>query len=386
MRSSYLFLIFSTVAVVTFLIMGCVFFIRWVEEPQIASYRATQALFVDDFLKDRNALDAESWLHQNSNTTQKDLDAGEQLNPRLIWYPFLKNEEPVSSEKILSLPKNGRTDITNRGSEWMKLFYKYNKLPIDFSIFEALKNKTYWDLEENSPLAELIKKQHFVNSFERPLPELSDLALLTKLYAMRCVEKCEPIQALQAIRHLSDLLLTTEYLDTELAAFTFLKIEKQAYDYYLKKGRIKDSQWQPRDLSILPQVQRVYLASRGYLHLWSSPLIIQKVFTPAAHIALCSSINEDLPNDWLLRPLLEPTLWPEPSFAAGYIQLQTVVAQAEPFCRLKYVRATMKSNQLGHVPLPGWIVRWPYIRKLFGLQFSELDFSGFENYAAIKDL
>lgn len=349
--------------------------------PALVKNRTTAATFLDPYLGDvqflaRSPLFAPSRIGKN--------DAGTFLNPKVYWLPQPKTKPRGAAAPLV--PLTIRETILRMRFEWMRKSARAANMKVDLSIFTGLGRFDYWDIEGDSPISDLAEQRVFAPPDQLPVPDVADLLAASKLRLMMGAVNGEQdyISALSDVRQLAQLLLTTENQQLMIAGLAALDVERAAYRYFVDEKNLVPSAWLPIDRNLLRRAHRAILATRGFLHLWTDPEILEKVYLKdQAPIGFCSAINEAMPIEFALRRRLEPQ-WPlEISLRREYAKLDAIYRKARAQCRLRYLGELVATNAL-RPPTPGPLVlkALPYSRKVFALRTSVLNFRGFNEYAS----
>lgn len=350
--------------------------------PSVRQLQATQRAYLEDFLKDQSDLATVPLFTQQSPRAK---DAGTVLNQVFTWIPGFNGEDYVAaSGQPLEIKHRFKEAVIRYGRDWMNHNSWFNLEPFDMSLFAQLREFDHWDIEVNSPIEKVGVTQPFLNGIELPTPDVTNLMVLSQFYLMKAVDTHETLQTLKDIRHLAQLMLSTENLTLEMSGLRLLDYERTAYSYYVQHKLLKDKDWTPISSSILSQATRAWPATAGYLRILTQDSTFKKVFIDQKPVGLCAALNSSVPHDWLLQPMLRPYIWPEPNFANEYKRHEELIASAKSQCRLKYVSRLMKADgayNLMKLPVPAVFAMLPYSRKTYGLKLATIGFSGFETYA-----
>ncbi len=345
-------------------------------DPVVNAYRGVQSRHLALFAEDQAFLRKFEIFRP---VREGRADAGPALNPRLPWSPPSGAPRPPT----ISVPRALTEQVLRFRSEWMRhhaRIFKENK--IDFSFFLGLNAFDHWDIERGSPIADLIEQGRFKPPEDLPTPGTIDLLTLTKLRLAWGAETRAPLPALEQVRALARLLLTAENIQLFASGLAALDTERLAYRYYVERGLIAESEWQPVPRNVTRRAARAAWATRGYFHVWTSAETLASVFlAEEPPIGLCEAVNEAAPKELSLRRVLGPT-WPlERDFRGAYAELDRVIARAIDRCRLRYLSRMIELNKFEtDFPLPGFFASLPYSRKVFGLRIATLPFIGFEAY------
>jgi hypothetical protein len=310
-------------------------------------------------------------------------DAGPSLNHRLHWTPAIAGLESGGAPVVTATL---RERLLRYRNDWIRQHSKIGKARPDLSLFDDLASFDHWDLEEASPIAQLIAAKRFIPPDSLPQPDTADLIALAKLRLMKGAEERAPLPALRDVRALARLLFTTESMQQALAGIAVLDIERRAYRYYVDEQGLDPQAWEPLDRNFTRRAHRAIQATRGYLYLWTPKDIYTKAFLGAdTPPGFCAAVNEAFPAELALRPLLEPH-WPiERDYTEAYARLDETFALAERHCRLRYLRSLVQErNFAADLPGPELFFALPYARHLFGMRLSTVGFTGFDAYNALQ--
>lgn len=303
-------------------------------------------------------------------------DAGPFLNPLVLWTPGTAGGKAVVDQAT-------RVALLRTGGDWILQIAKGHHPRVDLSFFKQLPRYDYWDIEQGSPIADLIAKEKFVPPTHLPLPDTSDLIAATKFRLIAGGLDGDFVPALRDARTFGRLMLTTENIQLVLTGLLILDFERRAYRYYVDNLHMEASTWTPIDQNVTRRARRAVLATRAYLRLWTPVKTMDEVFLGASiPPGFCAAVNEAMPFDYSLRPILEPH-WPfEMDTRSEYSRLDQIFAKSQKVCRVRYLSALTKDGRL-HIRVPGPLLfnDLPYSRKIFGLRLSAADLGGFEAYA-----
>jgi hypothetical protein len=372
-----LFLAAGAITLFTVAIGGLNALYRWQVKPLLIANTSTQDRHHALYLEDADFLAKTGLL--NSVAVEGHADAGLTLNDHLHWDPPGPVARGLSSPVISPAIREA---LLRLGPDWMIHHARAKNMKADLSFFADLGKFDYWDIENHSPIADLIEKKEFVPPPSLPIPEVWDLLDATRLRLMMGAVNRDLLPALKDARFLSKLLLTTENLQLTLAGLTVLDEERKAYRYYVDNLGLPAGAWTPVDRNTTRRANRAILATRGYLRLWTRPQFLQEMFNDDFRApGLCSAANEAYPLEFSLRPVLEPHVPLELDLRPQYKVLDTIFAHIENECRMKYLKALVHGGSF-NTSMPGPLVinRVPYSRKIFGLRLSAANFDGFDAY------
>lgn len=352
--------------------------------PSLEQNRMIQAENLEPFMADVEYLSHEPLLASLlANSHDQLRDAGTVLNEKMHWIP-----QPLSRPRGLStplIPITVRESIQRLREDWMKKHMRTKTIKVDLSLFSDLARFDHWDLEADSPITDLINERIFILPSHLPTPDVSDLLTAVKLRLMFGALRGDAdfLPALNDVRRLAQLLLTTENQQLIITGLAALDDERTAYQYFVDERDMEPATWTPVDRMLLRRATRALLGTRGFLHLWTSPSILEKVFIKGpTPMGFCAAVNEAMPLEYGLRHRLEPHLPLEINLKSEYRQLDQIYRRARTECRLRYL-GEMTSHDAIHFPEPGpFVLNFiPYSRKVFALRTSVINFHGFPEYA-----
>lgn len=377
MQRWYIYLILAIVVFFGILIGGLEYLARTNVDPVIAENVEIQKRHLEAFVDDQEFLTVQGFFAFKKTGVA---DASAFLNSKLAWVP-MPNGQTAGREMI---SPDLRERILRYKNDWIRHYPRTSFKGVDLSFFSGLEAFDHWDLEANSPIADLIKSNEFVHPGRLPNPDTLDMITLTKLRLMKGALEKEPLVALREVRKFAQLLMTTESIHQQLNAIAVLNIERRAYRFYVEREMMGTEAWQPIEQNITRRANRALWATRGYLHLWTPKNVLHAVFLSERFvpIGLCSAVNEALPAEYSLKSLLASKLPLERDYRDRYRDLQKIYERALESCRLKYVTRLMETeNFSAKLPLPTLLTTLPYSRKLYGWKLSSISFTGFDGYS-----
>lgn len=367
----------ATISLLTIAIVMVQLLFRWNVRPQLESVRIAQDRHYQAYLGDLQFL---SRGEISFGRKQGAADAGQVLNHLVYWSP-----DPGEGFRATPLVSNEvRETLMRFKSEWMKKYERVRFIKADLSLFKNLFRFDHWDLEVDSPIANLAKAGKFIPPAHLPSPETSDLLSLVKLRLMNGALNGDFTTALGDVRSFARLLLTTENTQLVLTGLAALDYERFAYRFYVDERGMEEGLWQPIDRNLTRRAHRAILATRAFLHLWTEPEHLEKVYLgPESPVGFCASVNDTLPAEFALRSRLEPH-WPlEVSLKSEYKMIDRVFQRAKNECRLRYLTELINKHAIrARIPGPLVLTDLPYSRKIFGLRSSVLSFEGLDAYEA----
>lgn len=380
MRNLWLYFLSGFLSLALLALVGVQILFNWKVDPLIEKSQSIQRQHLNLYLGDLAFL-AQDGL-PSLTRSEAHSDAGATLNQRLYWTPphhplaaGIGREHPI-------VPVSVRENLLRLGSDWIRRHKKLAKTQVDFSLFDDLSSFDHWNIENQSPIAKIKEHDVFVPPNLLPTPETSDLTALAQLRLMRGAADNDALRALKDVRRLAELMLTTENLELTLAGVSILDDERKAYRYFVDTKGLPASAWTPIDPSTTRRANRAIRATRGYLRLWTPTDLSTRIFLgDFAPVGLCAAANEALPQEFTLRPLLEPK-WPfERDYRDDYKHLDQIWARIQSHCRVQYLRHLVEIGNF-KAPLPGPFLfnRLPYSRKVFGMRFDVANFTGFDAY------
>ncbi len=281
--------------------------------PQLEANIVVQKKFLDSYLSDLKRLDEVPFFRSLQTMRAGQADAGVFLNGKVHWPP-----QPAASLNLRArgaprqlVGPNTREILLRMNDEWMKKHPRAKTMKADLTVFTGLDRFDYWDIESESPISDLADKRIFVPPAHLPVPDVQDLLALAKVRLMMAAVKGESdfLLALNDVRSLAKLLLTTENQQLILTALAIFDIERFAYNYFVADRKLPATAWTPIERELNKTAQKAIHATRGYLRLWTPAVILEQIFhREPAPLAFCASVNEALPQELALRHLLEPQM------------------------------------------------------------------------------
>lgn len=312
---------------------------------------------------------AERGAASSPATPRPMIDAGPVLNSRLHW----KNAvDGGGRAEPLVLPAS-REFIMRYEDSWMKgrNFLERGRIKADVSIFDKLESFNTWDLEADSPLAELVRDGKFVNPSDLPVPDSLDLLTAIKVRLIQGSIDGEPLVALKVVRKFAMLLLTTENYQMVMTGLVALDLERRAYREYVERELLDRALWSPIDTNTSARASRAFNATAGYLRASTRDATFNQVFLGEIRApGLCAAANLQIPPEMAYRGRLTGW-WPlEKTFRSGFNNLERVLEAGKANCRWKLLRAQTEKNSFrGPSPDAPFILKdLPYFRTLFALR------------------
>lgn len=346
--------------------------------PSLEAAQGLQSEFFQSYVEDINFLARFDLLLSRSSHVR---DAGHFLNSRLYWSP-LPDGVRTSVQGSL-VPVLVREELLRLRGDWLEKAFKAKRWKFDLRFFENLRDFDFWDLEDASPIADLIAAHRYIPPSRLPIPEVADLIAAAKLRLMVGSLNGDSTRALSDVRELARLMLTTENMQMVLAALAILDEERSAYRFYVDNNQIPASGWAPVDRNLTRRARRAVKTTRAYLHLWTQEDFVNKLYlngsTPPP--GFCAAGNEAFPIDQSLSSMLRSHLPFEMDLRKSYRRLDAVYAQGRRVCRWRYLGDLMAQDAFT-IDIPAALImsRLPYSRKIFGMQLSVQSFEGLEGY------
>ena len=349
--------------------------------PAVAQLRSVQIEFLDDYLKDQSDLASVPLLNQTFSRTN---DAGTLLNPVFAWHPGFEGEDSVPAKGTpLAIKERYKEALLRYGKDWIAHNSWFNQEAFDYKIFEQIRPFDHWDLEINSPIEKVgSATSPYLNSIELPIPDVTDIVVLSQLYMMKAIDTKQTMQTLKDVRHLAELMLSSENMSLEMTALRLLDYERVAYNHYIKNKLLNESDWEPLSATVISQATRAWPATAGYLRVITHEKTFTKVFGNQMPVGLCAAVNTSAPHDILLKPMLLPRFFLEVDFRDHFARHEQLLNFAKGRCRLKYVTRLMSAGQsYDRLPMPSLFAYLPYSRRTYGMKLATVGFTGFETYA-----
>jgi len=346
-------------------------------DPLVEDYRGIQEKHLQAFLEDQDFLSGLEWLKRPSETAA---DAGSQLNRRLRWTP---DEGREKSQAQAGVPAKVAEQILRMKGDWLRQHERiFKNFTPDLSALSGLEKFDRWDIESSEQIQNLMTTKDFILPEKMPVPETLDLMTLAKLRLAVGARDQQPVLALQDVRHLARLLLTTENIHLITSGLSILDTERRAHRYFVQAGILAETDWTPISRSVTRRASRAIWGARGYFQLWTDPEIFKRVFLGnKLPFGFCAVVNEAAPKVLSLRPLLKPQLPFERNFRLPFSLIDQTLSRAKESCRIRYLRAKIDAQQIRRADsAPVFLATLPYSRKVFGLRMATIPFIGFEGY------
>ena len=277
-------------------------------------------------------------------------------------------------DRILRLGKNWSLHTTS-------FKYDFIKKKLDLELFNSFEQSDFWDIEKNSPIADLIEQNLFVPAEEIPALDSLDLIALAKLRLLEATFKKDYLKALTDVRKLVNLLLTTENFRLELTALAILDAEHTASVLFLENKWITPEDWKAIDGNVTRRAGRAIRATRAYLRFWTPVPVLKQIYLSAqSPVGFCAAVNDALPQEWAMKSEMQPQLIFERNYQEHFDVLQKIYERASQQCHLNYLTHLKQKDNFGKVGSQSLFNRLPYTRKLFGLTMSTSHFEGFRDY------
>jgi hypothetical protein len=295
-------------------------------------------------------------------------DAGPTLNRLVYWYPPAN----IGPKAPLVDPKS-REFLMRYQDDWIKgrTFLERGNIKADIRFFKELSRFQIWDVEKNSPIANVVSRGEFLLPSKLPTPETLDLLTAVKVRLMQGSIDSNAVEALKDVRKFAMLLLTTENFQLVMTGLTVLDLERRAYREYVDRDWLDPDMWQPIDRNTSMRAARAYTATAGYLRALTREAVFDKIFsTGKIPPGFCAAINEQLPMEYAYRSQLTG-LWPfERSFRPGFKRLDRTFEFAKKHCRLALLSKLAEEDAFGGIEPQGpWpLTHVPYFRGLFALR------------------
>ena len=353
---------------------------RWNVRPVIESAVTLQARYQQPYIDDINFLSRVELLDQS---VVHRFDAGPVLNRRLVWAPKPADFKLIDTGSTQSLvPPVQRAELLRLGNDWMEKNFRVRNFKADLTVFDLLEKFDFWDIEIESPIADLAAGKYFIPPPQLPIPDVADLLAAAKLRLMYGAFNKDATRSLMQVRELARLLMTTENIHLVLAGLAVLDEERLAYRYFVDTEMIDSTAWNPVDRNVTRRARRAILAARDFLQIWTPSDSIDQIYLGRSlPPGFCAAVNESLPTAYALMPLLKPH-WPfEMDLKSNYNRMSSVFERAASVCRVRYLRELVRADNFSvYIPGPLVLTRMPYSRKVFGLKLSALNYDGFEGY------
>lgn len=154
-------------------------------------------------------------------------NAGKQLNLHVRWSGGIVPPAEVHGDV---LPEAVALAMADAGTDWPQSTFDVSA--IDLSWMSSLASAGHWDLEA-APSPLLVRRFDPMNEL---LPEFRDVQNLARVRLLQGLARGELEPALEDVRQLARLCLTTERLIGDMVAVALLRIERQAAEEASRRG------------------------------------------------------------------------------------------------------------------------------------------------------
>jgi hypothetical protein len=315
----------SILAITTILVLG---FLAWARhevrkngEKVRIEYEQGLARILPAFLEDQELAKA----YPIFATPRNERDAGPFLNPRIGWDGDHKRIErwratvPSPSTLLALDPKL----IERIPKDWWTADRALWST-LDFSWMTSLREFDHWDVERNSPWAELAAGE-WPNSF----PLLFEVAPWSKLRLAKGLAEGQMKDAVADVEHLSRLLLSTETLLGAAGAFQQLDLVDRALAALETSGKPAPRAANRVDGVTRRRLQRAVTAALAFMRI-DTPREYDAL-RPRIRVGRCAAMNEALQAAVVFRPMAGR------SRLDGLRRLEDLL-NGETACRLTRVR------------------------------------------------
>ncbi len=299
--------------------------------------RVLAAMHLKDFLNDQKIVGENSFFVRSEHAR----DAGPFLNARIPWVEG--NSAPDRNKGEFT---KGLSDVESSFKSWKDMWLEHagelNYSRFNLAWMGQLESFDYWEIEKNSPAADLFSKNPSIPGYlyGHPLPDFISFERLAKIRLMKGVAEKQVLAALRETRQLAKMLYTTEHLPGLIVAHAILGLERRAYEYALQQHLLKQSEWEVLPESTCKRANRILLASATYFSLFTEPDILRTALTNEhKNLGVCAGLREGMTIAIMARPLLEPHVPLERDFRVQYRSRDEVVTKASTLCRLTNIRA-----------------------------------------------
>ncbi|MCC7384646.1 MAG: hypothetical protein IT384_22550 [Deltaproteobacteria bacterium] len=305
--------------------LGLLILVGWIRFANEAAQRFREGLREDIFSRYERDLRAhvDDWIEdalwledlEAAVFRSRGPDAGEYLNRRLLWAGTGVKEWraglPTGPHEELSFPEGMRAYLHSR---WPRVTLDELKLgEADLSWMRSLLHYQRWDLDHGAPpgWTDL--------SSDAAKPDLLALLLCAEVRLLQAARDHAEDQAIEEVRHLARLLLTTQRGTAITVAYGLVALEKELTETL---------GWTvpplPPDLTALadtPRIARLIRGAASVLNLASPDDVFEGATAKTkGTVAYCLALDEAVQLAAALAPIAEDT----PSYAARYARLRTL--------------------------------------------------------------
>lgn len=374
---------------------GLTFYLERITAEALLEANARKDQYEKDFFEDQKIL-SEIEFFGSLPTNKK--DAGEFLNPRIVWEPrhhspdWPEIELPRAAEKILLQvgPVKRRPWVELDSPELER---------VDLSWMNNLHAYDHWDLFASGVGPAHTHMKFRRNPFTVPTPSFRDFSHFAKLRLLRGLRTQQPLAAFRDVRQLAKLVYSTETLVGAMVGISILGMERDAYSEALKRGFLKAGDWQPISEELQLRARRSLFGMAA----WVNPTrtgdqnlaLLQR---PHSKSGICGAVNEYYGMFFYVEKFYRGQAPLEPAARSSLSAADSLLGEANG-CRATYVRSLRQNGGGSNEEDPLWSssptqLAWnlmhryghhiPYLRRVIGNQM--ISFASGRYYAVYANV
>lgn len=292
------------------------------EKYQIRSPQPILQQHLDAIMEDAKVLSKSDLFNRGTRGTS---DAAPFLNPKIPWELGGGEVSPAQ----LTLPP-AVSEIANFNTNFMEARPDWKTLNLDFSWMQELRQFDTWSFDLHGPK---FGSGEMYSLARAPVPSYSTLIVWSKLRLLKGREDGDVLSALQEVRQLGLLSLSSENLVGAMTALAILKNETRFLESLPEPTRAKVA-WSPLSHDELDRAKRFLFAGASFVDARLSDEVFERLsrLTPG----LCQRVQEGLYSALTFRRLMLEEQ------AAAYARFDKLVTDTNDSCRDSFLRRLWK--------------------------------------------
>ncbi len=283
---------------------------RWIRAQEKELFDNTEAAqYAEPVANDLALVKADPFFQDVLKAGAEDLpaaDAGLFLNRMLSWAGPGLPPGGAPAAGGLDLPNGLSDQIADWDREWLTHAEDFDPTLIDFGWMAELKKYRYWSLEVDSPLGDALAQDPALDPIAFPAPEGSILDDWVKLRLLSAFRDSDPVAALEDVRQLAFLCLTTPSIIREMVGLSYLSQLNKVTDKLKVDGKLP-ANWRGVPQSTVVAAHRALWALPSYIDFSISDEVYGKVFGQGPSVpGICAALDERLPFMHFSREMLGP--------------------------------------------------------------------------------